>query len=450
MGMWIKKTTVKTRNGNYTYIQLVQSTSVNGKSRHKVIANLGRMDQLDMKTVEALVSSVSSGTYDSLKREEISLLPVKRYGGVLLLKYLFEEMGIRRLLVDIANYKNLNLSTVDAVFALVAYYSTNHDEAMRFDDWLREVHVPNSENVNKLSIRASAALLNDTTIICESLASVVNTGNSLKYNYVNLCMNKNIKNIPEHVVVSALTTEDMTPVNFKIQKFPAFNQYDIFLDSDVIICDNFEILKVCRNFGADTIKYIYKLKKEEASFFFQDAGSVSDFVSSGGYFTVYGDMGYKSQLFEGKNIIVIRPTGGYVEELLQSVREPRDVLVTNLDADAQKTLDLYFHMEKIQNYFYTIFLPTDLDYLYAQMGNDLLCHMILNIYFLSFIFSDTIEKRAAALGLSTEDVFHELDDIVSAKISNGAATRHFHSKLTERHIEILSRMGLSPHPTVKI
>lgn len=448
--MWIKKTTVKTQKGNYTYIQLVQSTSVKGKSRHKVIANLGRMDRLDMETVEALVASVSSGTYDSLKMGEISLLPVKRYGGVLLLKYLFEETGIRRLLVDIANYKNLDLSTVDAVFALVAYYSTNHDESMRFDDWIREVHVPNSENVNKQSIRASAALLNDTTIICESLASVVNTDSSLKYNYVNLCMNKNIKNIPENVVVSALTTEDMTPVNFKILKFPAFNQYDIFSDSDVIICDNLEILKACRNFEACAIKYIYKLKKEEASFFFQDAGRVGDFVSSGGYFTVHGDIGYKSQLFEGKQIIVIRPAGGYVDELLQSVREPRDVLVTNLDAGARKILDLYFHTEKIQNYFYTIFLPTDLDYLYAQMSNDLLCHMILNIYFLSFLFSDTIEKRAAPLGLSTEDVFNELDDIVSAKISNGVTTRHFHSKLTERHIEILSRMGLSPHPTVKI
>ena len=448
--MWIKKTTVKTQKGNYTYIQLVQSTSVKGKSRHKVIANLGRMDQLDMETVEALVASVSSGTYDSLKMEEISLLPVKRYGGVLLLKYLFEETGIRRLLVDIANYKNLDLSTVDAVFALVAYYSTNHDEAMRFNDWLKEVHVPNSENVNKQSIRASATLLNDTSIICESLASVINTEGSLKYNYVNLCLNKNIKNIPENVVVSALTTEDMTPVNFKILKFPAFNQYDIFSDSDVTICDNSEILKVCRNFEANTIRYIYKLKKEEAPIFFQDAGRIGDFVSSGGYFTVHGDIGYKSQIFEGKQIIVIRPTGGYVEGHLQSAREPRDVLVTNLDFGAQKILDLYFHMEKIQNYFYTIYLPVDLDYLYAQMSNDLLCHMILNIYFLSFLFSDMIEKRAAPLGLSTEDVFNELDDIVSAKISNGVTTRHFHSRLTERHIEILSRMGLSPHPTVKI
>lgn len=448
--MWIKKTTVKTQKGKYTYIQLVQSTSVKGKSRHKVIANLGRMDQLDMETVEALVASVTSGTYDSLKMEEISLLPVKRYGGVLLLKYLFEETGIRRLLVDIANYKNLDLSTVDAVFALVAYYSTNHDEATRFNDWLKEVHVPNSENVNKQSIRASATLLNDTTIICESLASVINTDSSLKYNYVNLCLNKNIKNIPENVVVSALTTEDMTPVNFRILKFPAFNQYDIFSDSDVTICDNSEILKVCGNFEANTIKYIYKLKKEEAPFFFQDAGRVGDFVSSGGYFTVHGDIGYKSQIFEEKQIIVIRPTGGYVESHLQSAREPRDVLVTNLDFGAQKILDLYFHMEKIQNYFYTIYLPVDLDYLYAQMSNDLLCHMILNIYFLSFLFSDMIEKRAAPLGLSTEDVFNELDDIVSAKISNGVTTRHFHSRLTERHVEILSRMGLSPHPTVKI
>ena len=96
--MWIKKTVVKSKEKNYTYIQLVQSKMINGKSRQIVIANLGRMDKLDIAAVEGLAKILSSKVGDTLPPAQINLLPVQHYGAPLLVQNLYGTYRLEQFL----------------------------------------------------------------------------------------------------------------------------------------------------------------------------------------------------------------------------------------------------------------------------------------------------------------------------------------------------------------
>ena len=51
--MWIKRTTVNTKNGKKVYLQLVRSVWEDGKPKHRIIANLGREDKVRADVVDS-------------------------------------------------------------------------------------------------------------------------------------------------------------------------------------------------------------------------------------------------------------------------------------------------------------------------------------------------------------------------------------------------------------
>ena len=48
-----------TRSGGRTYLQIVEGFRADGKVRQRVVANLGRMDQLEPKHLEPLINGLN-------------------------------------------------------------------------------------------------------------------------------------------------------------------------------------------------------------------------------------------------------------------------------------------------------------------------------------------------------------------------------------------------------
>ena len=94
MSVWIKSTKVKTKSGIYTYLQLVQSERIGGKTRQKVLANLGRADRLDREEVLKLLETIQNSTRDSLDSKQIHLLPSRKFGVPLVMEYAFSGRAL--------------------------------------------------------------------------------------------------------------------------------------------------------------------------------------------------------------------------------------------------------------------------------------------------------------------------------------------------------------------
>lgn len=56
--MFLKRTRVHSKRKTYTYLQVVESVWRNGRSTQRVIANLGREDQIDPRELNQLLDKI--------------------------------------------------------------------------------------------------------------------------------------------------------------------------------------------------------------------------------------------------------------------------------------------------------------------------------------------------------------------------------------------------------
>lgn len=326
--MWIKKTAVKTKSGNYTYIQLVQSERVEGKTRHKVIANLGRLDKLDLEQVNAFVHAVTSGTGDSFKLEQIRLLPSKNYGASLILGHMLESLGIQRFLTDLAIYKKMDPDVVNGIFALLVYYSVSEDSSLAFSDFLNRSFLPFSDSIDQKLLVSSLHLLADSSIIRASLLNCAQPDFPL-YHYVYYSVNDNLKKISESGVILIVLDSGYVPVDFQSLKYH-YPNYSLRSPDDVFVSDNLSLLKKCESFCLESGRYICKLHRKDVTELFKDSGSILSYAASRGQFREYKGLGYRSKNFEGKTVVILRPAPGIAGRITAGQPEPREILVSSL------------------------------------------------------------------------------------------------------------------------
>ena len=446
--MWIKKTSVKAKSGNYTYIQLIQSSRVAGKTRHKVVANLGRMDQLDMAQVETLVKSISSGTEDALAAEQLRLLPTRKYGPVMLLKRLMEATGAWRFLGDLVHHKKMNPDTVYAVFALLTYYVTNQNGDRPFFHWLEEYDLPGAETIHPGTLEDALVLLNDTLAIRFGLLKP-RQGEAPCYHYIYRGINDNVKKNIGDGIVSLVVNGDFSPVSFQTLTYRSPYYYTLPFPSDLFVSDSFPLLSECKNFHPDSSRYICKLRREDMPQVFRRGGEVLDFVRSEGRFANYRGIGYRWAQFEGKTVVVLRPTPGYAGEVTTRRAEPREILAANSDGTGEQIVEHYLYLERVQNCFFNLFFPCDLDFLYEKLPKRAVLYGVTNLAFLKILCFHSLEERTSELGLTAEDIFLECDGILSTQLMDGTSARRFHSKLTPLQSSIFQKIGISEHPTIK-
>jgi len=93
------------KSGAYQYLQIVENNKVRGKVNQRVIATVGRLDQLQAKNqVETLIHSLSRYSEKVLLvlsgKSDLSA-SAKKIGPALIFERLWKELGIRKVLQDL-------------------------------------------------------------------------------------------------------------------------------------------------------------------------------------------------------------------------------------------------------------------------------------------------------------------------------------------------------------
>jgi len=139
--------------GKYTYLQLVENKRVEGKTRQRVVATLGRLDQLEKKGgVEALILSLARFSHkvkvqQAYEQGDLEALGEHAVGPALIFGRLWEELGLGEILEERLAGRRFSFPVERAVFASVLhrlFESGSDRQGYRF---LRDVYVPGAEGL---------------------------------------------------------------------------------------------------------------------------------------------------------------------------------------------------------------------------------------------------------------------------------------------------------------
>jgi len=124
-------------SGRYKYLQIVHNERVDGKMRQRVIASLGRLDeleesgQLDRLTASMGRYSKRTAVLSAHRRGEIPPAQTVKIGPALLFERLWRELGIAEVLAERLAHRNFGFPVERAVFLTVLHrlFASGSDRA---------------------------------------------------------------------------------------------------------------------------------------------------------------------------------------------------------------------------------------------------------------------------------------------------------------------------------
>jgi transposase len=118
--MFARVTTVKTSKGKYQYLQVLESYHHKGRCKHRVVANLGRVDLLDNK-LDRLVGSLGKFCKNKLvSPDQVECKQALTWGPILLARYLWEKVNLNELIHKHCQSHRHKFDVAETSFVLVA------------------------------------------------------------------------------------------------------------------------------------------------------------------------------------------------------------------------------------------------------------------------------------------------------------------------------------------
>lgn len=113
------------KSGRYQYLQIVENRKDSGKTRQRVIATVGRLDQMQAKgEVETLIRSLARFSEKALLvlsgRSEVEAKAIK-IGPALIFERLWRDLGIDRVVRDLVKERKFRFDVERAVFLTVLH-----------------------------------------------------------------------------------------------------------------------------------------------------------------------------------------------------------------------------------------------------------------------------------------------------------------------------------------
>jgi transposase len=113
------------KSGKYQYLQVVENRKIKGKVKQRVIATIGRMDQLQAKEqIETLIRSLSRFSEKALLvlsgKSDVNAF-AKKIGPGLIFERLWEELGIKKVINDLLSHRKFEFDVERAIFLTVLH-----------------------------------------------------------------------------------------------------------------------------------------------------------------------------------------------------------------------------------------------------------------------------------------------------------------------------------------
>jgi len=156
------------RTQGYAYVQLVENRWQEGRSRQRVLATLGRLEQLqESGSLEALLESGSQlveglTVLSEHSRGEAPVVRTQRIGAPLVFGRLWEETGCRHVLEELLAGRRFEFPVERAVFLEVLHRLVRPGSDRAGVDWREDYRVPETETLQLHHSYRAMAWLGET------------------------------------------------------------------------------------------------------------------------------------------------------------------------------------------------------------------------------------------------------------------------------------------------
>ena len=153
------------KSGPHQYLQLVENRRENGKVAQRVIATLGRMDQLtDKGSVESLIRSLSRFSDTTLlvlsSRSQVHA-SAKKIGPALIFERLWKELGIGSIISSLVSSRKFGFTVERALFLTVLHRLFVSGSDRGCERWRRDYQIPGVEALELHHLYRAMAFLGE-------------------------------------------------------------------------------------------------------------------------------------------------------------------------------------------------------------------------------------------------------------------------------------------------
>ena len=155
------------KSGKYQYLQIVENRKVKGKVIQRVIATIGRMDQLQEKDrVETLIRSLSRFSEKVLLilsgKSDVSATS-KKIGPALIFERLWEELGIKKVIKDVLSHRKFEFDVERAIFLTVLHRLFVSGSDRSCEKWHRDYKINGVEELSLHHLYRAMTFLGEQT-----------------------------------------------------------------------------------------------------------------------------------------------------------------------------------------------------------------------------------------------------------------------------------------------
>jgi len=162
--MFIKRTRGGSKSNPIYYLQIVESYREKGKTRHRVLANLGREEELlSTGALDSLMEklSVLSKQYFLISRDGESIKNALIYGPMLVVNYLWEKLKMKSLLEGISRQYKIGFDFELAVKLMISNRLVNPLSKLAIDKWKEKIYGEDFDKVELQHLYRSLDILSE-------------------------------------------------------------------------------------------------------------------------------------------------------------------------------------------------------------------------------------------------------------------------------------------------
>lgn len=149
--MFVRTKVFRNRDGSTrTYLQLVSSERVGGRVRQRVVANLGRLDQLQAGPLDRLIEQLARFSQRQWILEQarrIEARQARTWGPVLIFRRLWEELGLAAMVGRLLEGTGVQTDFEEAAFAMVVNRLLDPMSKLRVSEWVKTIYRPEWERL---------------------------------------------------------------------------------------------------------------------------------------------------------------------------------------------------------------------------------------------------------------------------------------------------------------
>ncbi len=165
--MFVRVKRSRHSSGTYEYLQIVESVRERGKVRQRVVANLGRRDQLVADgSLDALIRSLVRFSerlrvLDRVREDGLPAHAARTWGPALVFGRLWEEQGLPALLQRLVRGRRFEFDVERVCFALALQRLCVPGSDLQGAGWIRTVECPGFERIQLHHLYRTVGFLSD-------------------------------------------------------------------------------------------------------------------------------------------------------------------------------------------------------------------------------------------------------------------------------------------------